>query len=135
MAESTTTPVCSRCGASDAEVLIATEWVIYWYCPTCGWVSGMPQRHPDAQTDLDEVTYLMAESRCLRDQANALLQDCRALRHGAFDVDTLRRHRRVICAFHESVRNHIDAVNALLLSRRQALTASARPSASQTFAA
>ena len=135
MAEPTTTPVCSGCGAGNTEVMIATESVIYWYCPACGWVSGMPRRDPNAQTDLDEVKYLMAESRCLRDQANALLQDCRAVRHGAFDDETLRRHRRVICAFHESLRNHIDAVNAWLLSRRQAVTVSAQPSASETFAA
>jgi len=116
-------------------MMIADASVIYWYCRTCGWVCGMPRRDPNARTELDAVKYLVAESRCLRDQANALLQDGRAVRYGSFDVETLGRHRRAIYAFHESVRNHIDAVNALLLSRGRAVAASAPPSPSETFAA
>jgi hypothetical protein len=142
MAEQPSTPVCSRCGASDAEVMIASESVVYRYCPSCGWVFGIPhRRNANSQTDFDELQYLVAESRCLREMANALAQECRALRHGSPDTETLSRHRRAICAFHDSVRKHVHAVSAFAAAADRTVTADptvtapTQPSASEIFAA
>ena len=141
MAEQPSTSVCSRCGASDTEVMVASESVVHWYCPDCGWVFGIPQRNTHAHDRLDELKYLVAESRCLRDMTNALSQECRALRHGLRNTEALRRHRRVMRAFHESIRKHIHAVNALAATADQPVTADRtvtpppQPSAPETFAA
>jgi len=83
----------------------------------------------------DAFTYLLAESRCLAEQANILRQECEALRRAPFTMQACAAYNLKLREYRALVANHALAIKWTVNRRERLMRASAQPSVSESSAA
>ena len=83
----------------------------------------------------DTFTYLLAESRCLAEEADILRQECVALRHAPFTMEAWVAYSLKLRAYRDLLANHTIAIKWTVNRRERFISASSQPSVSEPSAA
>ena len=124
MADEDIVPICIRCGTNTVEAMLITAATIFWYCPKCGQIWGVPRlSKTQPLRRLDTLRYLAFESMCLADLGRDLAYECRAARIERSSIEALKARGQKKRAYHELVANHVLAVKWMLRSARHHVSA------------
>ena len=129
-------PVCTRCGASDVQAMIVTDVTVFWYCPTCGQIWGVPQGHrigPRLNRQ-DALGYLRVESASLAKDCSALRHELETILRAPFDMSACVTYRKKLWAYRGLLANHALAVRWTTLSSHVVIASSARSIAARPAA-
>jgi len=96
--------------------MIVTEVTVFWYCPNCGQIWGVPQGRTIGPrlTRHDALTYLRAESACLVEQANALREELARLQSSTISNETCRQYCHKLRAYRGLLANHALALKWMM---------------------
>ena len=97
---------------------------------------GALRGHTDnTLTRRDTFTYLLAESRCLAEEADILRQECVALRRAPFTMEAWVVYSLKLRAYRDLLANHTIAIKWTVNRRERFISASSQPSVSEPSAA